>query len=102
MSASQYRGQLDRKRKQRMEAEKKAGEYRNKETVKRSAAAKSRSAAERTTSPTGASSKRRESERYENEAAAAGKEANRWQDKAACLRPGGIQPAGQISKCGAL
>lgn len=83
MSASQYRGQLDRKRKQRMEAEKKAGEYRNKETVKRSAAAKSRSAAEKSTSPTSASSKRRESERYENEAAAAGKEANRWQDKAA-------------------
>lgn len=82
MSASQYRGQLDRKRKQRMDAEKRAGEYRNKETVKRSAAAKSRSAADKATSPSFASSKRRESERYENDAAAAGKEANRWQDKA--------------------
>lgn len=82
MSASQYRGQLDRKRKQRMDAEKRAGEYRNKETVKRSAAAKSRSAADKATSTGVASSKRRQSERYENDAAAAGKEANRWQDKA--------------------
>lgn len=31
MSASQYRGQLERKQKQRFEAEKKAGEYRTKE-----------------------------------------------------------------------
>ena len=82
MSASQYRGQLDRKRKQRMDAEKRAGEYRNKETLKRSAAAKSRSAADKSTIPSAASSKRRESERFENEAAAAGKEANRWQDRA--------------------
>jgi hypothetical protein len=81
MSASQYRGQLDRKRKQRYEAEKKAGEYRNKETAKRSAAAKSRAAADKATSPSTATSRRREAERYENDAAAAGKEASRWQDK---------------------
>ena len=40
MSASQYRGQLDRKRKQRIDADKKAGEYRSKESSKRADAAK--------------------------------------------------------------
>lgn len=38
MTASQYRGQLERKRKQRVEAEKKAGEYRTKESNKRAEA----------------------------------------------------------------
>ena len=45
MSASQYRGQLDRKRKQRIDADKKAGEYRSKESSKRADAAKARQAA---------------------------------------------------------
>src|SRR5215207_9085576 len=45
MSASQYRGQLDRTRKQRVEAEKKAGDYRTKETQKRTAASSARTAA---------------------------------------------------------
>lgn len=48
MSASQYRGQLDRKRKQRIEADKKAGEYRSKESSKRADAAKARQAAAKT------------------------------------------------------
>jgi len=82
MSASQYRGQLDRKRKQRWEAEKKAGDYRTKETQKRTAAANARTAAQKSSSRTTVASKLREAERYEREAAAAGKEASRWQGKA--------------------
>ena len=35
MSASMYRGQLDRKRRQRLDAEKKVGELRRKEAEKR-------------------------------------------------------------------
>lgn len=82
MSASQYRGQLERKRKQRLEAERKAGEYRSKETGKRTAAAKARTAAAKATSSSTAASKGREAERAEREAATAGTEAGRWQERA--------------------
>lgn len=82
MSASQYRGQLERKRKHRVEAEKKAGELRTKETEKRSAAADARLAAGKTKSATTAASKGREADRREKEAATAGKEAGRWQTRA--------------------
>lgn len=44
MSASQYRSQVERKRKQRVDAEKKAGEFRAKESKKRAEAAKARTA----------------------------------------------------------
>lgn len=83
MSASQYRGQLERKRKQRVDAEKKAGEYRTKESKKRAEAAKARQSATKTNSESTAKSKLREAERRDGEAATAGKEAGRWQTKAA-------------------
>ncbi len=82
MSASQYRGQLERKRKQRFEAEKKAGEYRTKESKKRAEAAKARQAAAKTKNETTYKSKMREADRREKEAETAGKEAGRWQTKA--------------------
>jgi hypothetical protein len=82
MSASQYRGQLRRKRKQRIEAGKKASDYRGKEAAKRSAAAKARAAAGKTKSGSTAASKTREAERAEKDAAALGKEAARWEEKA--------------------
>jgi hypothetical protein len=83
MSASQYRGQLDRKRKQRLDAERKVGDYRAKETAKRTAAAKARIAADKARTGTSAASKAREAERAERDAAAAGQEAGRWQERAA-------------------
>jgi hypothetical protein len=58
MSASQFRSQLDRKRKQRVEAEKKAGEYRTKESQKRAEATKARQAAAKTKIETTASRSR--------------------------------------------
>jgi hypothetical protein len=82
VSASQYRGQLERNREQRIAAEKKAGEYRTKESTKRAGAAKARQAAEKTKSETTAKSKLREAERRDKEAESAGKEAGRWQTKA--------------------
>lgn len=82
MSASQYRGQLDRKRTQRIEAEKKAGQYRSKETAKRSAAAKARAAASAAKSTSTAASKLREAERADGDAATAGKDASTWQERA--------------------
>jgi hypothetical protein len=82
MSASQYGGQLERKRKQRVDAEKKVGEFRAKESRKRADAAKARQAAAKTKSETTAKSKLREAERRDKEAEAAGKEAGRWQTKA--------------------
>lgn len=78
MSASQYRRQLDRKRKQRIDAERKAGDYRSKETTKRTAAAKARAAASKTKSAGTASSKIRAAERADKDAATAGKEAGTW------------------------
>src|SRR5919107_3775396 len=82
MSASQFRSQLDRKRRQRVEAEKKAGEYRTKESQKRAEAAKARQAAAKAKSETTAKRKLREAERREKEAETAGKEAGRRQTKA--------------------
>jgi hypothetical protein len=82
MSARQYRGQLERKRKQRIEAEGKAGGYRSKETKKRGEATKARATAAKTKSASTAQGKLREADRREAEAATAGKEAGRWQDKA--------------------
>lgn len=82
MSASLIRSQLDRKRKQRVDAEKKAGEYRAKESTKRTEAAKARQAAEKSTNPTTSRTKNSEASRREDEAAAAGREANRWQARA--------------------
>jgi len=83
VSASQYRSQVERKRKQRVDAEKKAGEYRTKESKKRADAAKARQAATKTSSSSTAKSKASEAERREKEAETAGKEAGRWQTKAA-------------------
>lgn len=82
MNANQYRGQLERKRKQRVEAEKKAGGCRTTESKKRAAATKTRQAAAKTKSEATAKSKLREAERREKEAEAAGQEAGRWQTKA--------------------
>ncbi|MGO4245652.1 CHAT domain-containing protein [Paenarthrobacter sp. RAF54_2] len=85
MSSVQYRAQLERKRKQRADVEKRLGEYRKKETVKRSGAARARAAADKSTVPSHIANKRREAERLENEAAIAGKEAGRLQDRAAAI-----------------
>lgn len=83
MSASQIRSQLERKRAQQAEAEKKAGEFRSRESKKRAEAAKAQAAAARATNASSARSKLAESRRREGEAAAAGKDAARWQVKAA-------------------
>ncbi|MCA2216904.1 CHAT domain-containing protein [Jidongwangia harbinensis] len=83
MGSSQYRSELDRKRRQRVEAEEKAGKARIKETERRTAAASARAAAGRSKSSTTVASKLREAERFEREAAAAGKDANTWQKRAA-------------------
>lgn len=81
MSTSQYRGQLDRKRKQLLEAEKKAGEYRSKESKKRAEASTARQAAAKAKSESTVKTKQREAERKEKEATTAGQEAHRWQNK---------------------
>ena len=82
MSANTYRGQLERKRRQRLEAEKKAGEYRIKESNKRAEAGKARVAATKASNANTVQNKLREAERREADAATAGKEANRWQQRA--------------------
>lgn len=82
MSASMYRGQLDRKRKQRLDADKRASEYRVKESTKRNEAAKARQAATNTESSSTQASKLRESERKEKDAASAAKTAADWATKA--------------------
>lgn len=83
MSANQYRSELERKRKQRIDAEKKAASYRVKESSKRAQAAQARQSAGRLKSEVTVRSKIREAERREGEAVTAGKEAARWQGKAA-------------------
>jgi hypothetical protein len=83
MSANMYRGQLDRKRNQRMAAEKRVAELRKKESEKRLAAAKAQEAAARTSSASIARTKLAEASRLESEANAAGKDAAAWQAKVA-------------------
>ena len=83
MSANQYRSELERKRKQRIDAEKEAASYRVKESSKRAQAAQARQSAGRLKSEATVRSKIREAERREGEAVTAGKEAARWQGKAA-------------------
>ena len=63
MSASMYRGQLERKRKQRVDADKKAGEYRSKESKKRAEAGAARSAASKSKSTSTVQAKLRDAER---------------------------------------
>lgn len=83
MSANHYREQLDRKRKQRVEAEKKAGDYRSKESMKRTEAAKARQTAAKTKSEATKKTKLREAEQKDKAAETAGKTASHWQTKAA-------------------
>ena len=83
MSADMYRGQLERKRKQRVDAEKKVAELRKKEADKRVLAATAQEAAARTSSPSMARMKLNEATRRESEANLAGKDAAAWQAKVA-------------------
>ncbi|BDT86442.1 hypothetical protein [Nocardia cyriacigeorgica] len=82
MSANQYRSQLNNKRKQRIDAEKKAGEFRTKESKKRAEAAAARLAASKSKTDSTVKSKLREAERKDKEAETAGKEAGQWQLRA--------------------
>lgn len=76
-----YRGQLDQKRKQRLDAERRANEYRSKESAKRNEAAKARQAALKSKSASTQSTKLREAERKEKDAASAAKTAADWAKK---------------------
>lgn len=86
MGSQQYRGELERKRKQRVDAEKKAGEYRNKESKKRAEADKARQEATKTKSAATQKSKLSRAAQRDTEAASAGSEANKWQAKASGYR----------------
>lgn len=86
MSASQYQRRLENKRRQRADAETKAGSFRSKESAKRADAGKARQAAAKTKSESTARSKMREADRRESDAVTAGKEASKWEAKAACHR----------------
>ncbi|AYE95822.1 hypothetical protein C0J29_14420 [Mycobacterium paragordonae] len=98
MSASQYQRDVERKRGQRADAEKKAGEYRNKESKCRAEAAKARHAATKTKSESTVRSKLREAERAEEKAASAGREASRWQDRAAGYAKDEIAASSKLSR----
>ncbi|MEI5585408.1 MULTISPECIES: CHAT domain-containing protein [unclassified Agromyces] len=82
MSAQTFRSQLERKTRQRLDAEKRAREYRAKESGKRTDASKARAAARNTKSESTARTKLREAERRDNEATAAAKEASRYEARA--------------------
>ncbi|MEU6844832.1 hypothetical protein ABZ930_23470 [Streptomyces sp. NPDC046716] len=81
MSASSYRGQLDRKTKERAAAEKKVGEFRTKEADRRGKATKERSAAEKAKTASTRASKLRAAQRYEDEANKAARDAGTWSTK---------------------
>ena len=93
MGSQQYRAELERKRKQRINAEKKVGEYRNKESKKRAEADKARQEAAKTKSASTQKSKLSRASRCDKEAASAGSEANKWQDKASGYRKQTSRPS---------
>lgn len=98
MSANMYRGQLDRKRKQRLDAEKKVNDHRARESAKRNEAAKARGAAAKSKSSSTQASKLREAERKENAAASAAKTAADWARKAARYAAEEASLVGKVSK----
>jgi hypothetical protein len=98
MSASQLRGQLERKRKQRIDAEKKAGDARSKESAKRAAADKARQAAAKASSDSTRKMKLREADRRDAEAAQAGKDGANWQTKVSNLAKEEATLAGKVTK----
>lgn len=85
MSSEQLRRQLDSKRRKRVEAEKKVGEFRRTEARKTEDAAKAMRSAGRTSSDTTRKSKLRTASRRGEEAMKAGAKAAEWQMKAAAL-----------------
>ncbi|MFP7365558.1 CHAT domain-containing protein [Corynebacterium callunae] len=82
MSASQIARELERAQKVKTEAEKKTGEYRTQESLKRMAAEKAAEAAGKTRSESTRRMKLSEHDRRLKEAQAAGKSATQWQRKA--------------------
>jgi len=78
-----YRRQVDRKRQQRLDAERKTGIYRSREADKRAAASQALEAARRASNASSAASRQRDAQRHDAAANAAAKEAARWQVKAA-------------------
>lgn len=98
MSVAQYRSQLERKRKERLDVEKKLGDYRIKETSKRSEAVKLRQQADKTGSESTRKSKLRAAERKENDAVSAGKAANSLQKRLDSLRKDEVKLQNRLSQ----
>ena len=92
------RSQLEQKRKLRVDAEKRASDYRKKEAAKRSDAAKARTAASRSSSATTVKSKLNEAARREDEANAASRDVASWQAKAAALARQEIDLQARLAK----
>lgn len=83
MSSSQYLRQLEAKRRQRVDADKKASGFRTKEAEKRAAASKAAASASRSSSASMIASYMRTAAQRESEANDAGKQSAYWQDRAA-------------------
>lgn len=98
MSASQYQRRLENKRRQRADAETKAGSFRSKESAKRADAGKARQAAAKTKSESTARSKMREADRRESDAVTAGKEASKWEAKAVCHKKDELALQAKLAK----
>lgn len=98
MSANMYRNQLTTKRKQLLDAEKRAREYRAKESQKRTDAAKARQAAAKTTSESTAKSKLQEANRRDSDAASAGKSATEWDRRATRYAKEASDLVGKVAK----
>lgn len=78
MSIDRYRRQLLPERKQRIDAEAKAGEYRTKEPKKRAEADKARQEAGRSKNASTIRMKLKRADQRDKEAATAGEQANKW------------------------
>ncbi len=83
MSASQYLRQLEAKRRQRVDADKKASDLRTKEAEKRATASKAAASASRSSSASMVAGYLRTAAQRESEANDAGKQAAYWQGRAA-------------------
>lgn len=96
VSVSLIRSQLERKKKARADAEKKAGVLRGKESGKRSNAAKAKTAAENFKNANTVKSRLTAATRHEAQANAAARDASSWGGKGGRqVRQGSRRPGGQ-------
>ncbi len=98
MNSNYYRGELERVRKRRTDADTRASKARSTEAVKRAAASSARAAAARSTNAATIASRQHDAERLNKTADSAAKDGATWQAKAAAFSKQEQSLAGRLAR----